>query len=119
MENSHDSLYGLDSEDEPLSKVENDDKITSLPESPGSSLSGAVSVHKNDSNPRGEGTSSYTSVKLHGVEEDSRNVRQLLEAKDAVLEPGLAHTIADFIQSGGGTLFHGAHYHAVIDFVSA
>lgn len=97
----------------------------SVPESPGSSRSGAVSVHKNDSSPRGEGVSSYTSVELRGVEEDLRNVRQLLEAKDAVLEPGLAHMIADFIQSGGGALFrtpfsiHGAIYHALIDFVSA
>ena len=32
---------------------------------------------------------------------DLRNARQLLEAKDAILEPGLMATVVDFVSSGG------------------
>jgi len=42
-----------------------------------------------------------TLIELRRVEEDLRNARNLLETKDAVLEPGLAYTMADFVKSGG------------------
>ena len=119
MKSDGDSLYVLDSKDgaspsknigcdEPLCGIENGDKIQSIlsvPESPRSSLSGAASVRRNDSSPRGMVASSYTMAEFRGVEEDLRNVRQLLEAKDAVLEPGLAHMMADFVRSGGSACF--------------
>ena len=65
---------------------------------------------------RGAMASDDTLVELRRVEEDLRNARNLLETKDAVLEPGLAYTMADFVESGGGAystlpFFHGRTFH--------